>query len=50
MLDQPDESLSVIAEKVGYTEHANFSRQFKLITGESPLLWKKQQISEVISV
>jgi AraC-like DNA-binding protein len=41
MLTYPNESLSVIAEMVGYTEHANFSHQFKLQTGESPLLWKK---------
>lgn len=44
LLAHPDYSLSVIAEMVGYTEHANFSRQFKLITGESPLLWKKSQV------
>lgn len=45
MLNNPDESLSVIAEMVGYTEHANFSRQFKLITGETPLIWKKKQLT-----
>jgi len=47
ILQYPDESLSIIAEKVGYTEHANFSRQFKNITGETPLIWKKKHMELV---
>ncbi|OFX39559.1 MAG: hypothetical protein A2W95_12760 [Bacteroidetes bacterium GWA2_40_14] len=48
LIQYPDEPLGVIAEKVGYSEHANFSRQFKLVTGESPLLWKKQQLTSTL--
>ncbi|MGE0077191.1 MAG: helix-turn-helix domain-containing protein [Bacteroidales bacterium] len=49
LLNYPDESLSVIAEMVGYSEHANFSRQFKLITGSTPLIWKKKQLNHSLT-
>jgi AraC-like DNA-binding protein len=42
LIDNPDYSIAIISEMVGYTEQANFSRQFKLITGESPLVWRKK--------
>jgi len=45
LLDNPDFTLAGISEMVGYTEQANFSRQFKQITGESPLLWRKKTAS-----
>jgi AraC-like DNA-binding protein len=31
-----------VAEMTGFSEHSNFSRQFKLITGESPSVWRKK--------
>lgn len=43
LLDSSHQSLSIIAERVGYSESSNFSRQFKLITHESPSVWKQQQ-------
>jgi AraC-like DNA-binding protein len=45
MIDNPDYTIAKISEQVGYTEQANFSRQFKLIAGESPLLWRKKTAS-----
>jgi len=44
LISDPDKPLSAIAEMVGYTEHPNFSNQFKTITGESPLVWKEKQL------
>jgi AraC-like DNA-binding protein len=44
-LENPDYSIVVVSEMVGYTEQANFSRQFKQITGESPLVWRKKSAS-----
>lgn len=43
LLDSDPQSLSMIAERVGYSESSNFSRQFKLITNESPSVWKQRQ-------
>ncbi len=45
MIDNPDFTILQISELVGYTEQANFSRQFKQITGESPLVWRKKSAS-----
>lgn len=45
LMDNPDYSIVIVSEMVGYTEQANFSRQFKLITGESPLVWRKKSAS-----
>jgi two-component system response regulator YesN len=45
MMDNPDFTIAIISEMVGYTEQANFSRQFKQITGESPLYWRKKAAS-----
>jgi len=42
LLENPNEPLSIIAEKVGYSEQANFSRQFRQITGYAPTLWKQK--------
>lgn len=45
LIENSDYSIASISEMVGYTEQANFSRQFKLITGESPLVWRKKSIA-----
>jgi len=45
LLENPDYTIATISEMVGYTEQANFSRQFKQITGESPLMWRKKVIA-----
>lgn len=37
----PDYNLVDISEMVGYSESSNFSRQFKLITNESPSAWRQ---------
>lgn len=44
LIENPDYTIAAIAEMVGYTEQANFSRQFKQISGESPLLWRKKLV------
>jgi AraC-like DNA-binding protein len=38
--DYPEYTLTQISELVGYSEPSNFSRQFKLLTKESPSVWK----------
>lgn len=43
LINKPTESLSTISEMVGYSEQANFSRQFRLITGYAPTLWRQKQ-------
>lgn len=45
LVNNPEYTLAIISEMVGYTEQANFSRQFKQIAGESPLLWRKKTAS-----
>lgn len=45
LMDNPSFTIAKISEMVGYTEQANFSRQFKQITGESPLVWRKKSAS-----
>ena len=34
--------LSIVCGKVGYTDLAHFSKQFKLITGTPPSKWRKE--------
>lgn len=45
LLENPDYTIATISEIVGYTEQANFSRQFKQVSGESPLIWRKNAAS-----
>jgi AraC-like DNA-binding protein len=48
LIDYPHYNLTQIAELIGYSEPSNFSRHFKLITKESPSVWRQtcQQESE----
>ena len=41
IINNPTYSLIQIAEMTGYSESSNFSRQFKLITNESPSVWRQ---------
>jgi len=41
MHEHPDCSILEVAERSGFSEQSNFSRQFKLITGFSPSAWRK---------
>jgi len=45
LLKNPHYSFLTVAEMVGYSEHSNFSRQFKLTTGVSPSIWLKKNIN-----
>ena len=38
----PERNLSEIAQQIGFTDLAHFSKQFKLRVGESPSKWKKE--------
>jgi AraC-like DNA-binding protein len=40
--ENPNLSLTQIAEMIGFTESSNFSRQFKLITNQSPFVWRQE--------
>jgi len=41
-ITNPEFTISQVAEQVGFTEQSNFSRQFKLITNQSPSEWRQQ--------
>lgn len=43
MLEQPSISIELIAEKLGYSDVANFSRAFKRWTGQSPNAYRKSR-------
>jgi len=47
LCNYPEYSLTQISELIGYSEPSNFSRQFKLITNESPSVWRQAYHSEV---
>ena len=38
----PKRNLSEIAQQVGFTDLAHFSKQFKLLVGVSPSVWRKE--------
>jgi AraC-like DNA-binding protein len=40
MNNNPEYSFFDIALRIGYSEHSNFSREFKVITGKTPSSWK----------
>ena len=44
ILQSPARSLAGIAEQVGFTDLAHFSKQFKLHEGISPSEWKKNAL------
>jgi AraC-like DNA-binding protein len=46
LLSNPDYTITQVAEKIGFSEPSNFSRQFKLITSLSPSAWKQKQWGE----
>lgn len=43
MKEQPDTPIYVIAEMSGYATEMSFYNNFKLITGTTPTLWKRQK-------
>jgi AraC-like DNA-binding protein len=45
LINNPELPLVYVAEHVGFTEQSNFSRQFKLLTGESPMVWRKGAVA-----
>lgn len=43
LLAHPEDSISIIARRVGIVDRSNFSRQFKAVVGDSPDNWRKNQ-------
>lgn len=43
ILSSSDMSMGQVAIITGYADQAHFSKQFKMITGMSPVKWKKEQ-------
>jgi len=43
MIEYPTFNLTQIAEMTGYSESSNFSRQFKQMMGQSPLVWRQEK-------
>jgi AraC-like DNA-binding protein len=48
LVDKPELTILNISHLIGYSEQANFSRQFKNITGESPMVWRQRNLSDVL--
>lgn len=46
LIQNPTMSLYDIADTVGYSELSNFSRQFKLTTGETASEWRKKHLQK----
>lgn len=44
MKEHPELTILQISEMIGYSEQANFSRQFKIQAGMSPSLWRQKQM------
>lgn len=42
----PDIAMGQVAIMTGYSDQAHFSKQFKAITGMSPIKWKKKNIKK----
>lgn len=42
LLETSNLSLHEVAEKVGYTDAAHFSKTFKTMTGQNPSMWRKE--------
>lgn len=43
IMGNPNISMGQVAIMTGYADQAHFSKQFKAITGKSPVKWKKEQ-------
>lgn len=50
LLSRTDYSLEQIADELGYSDVANFSRAFKRWSGRSPSNWRKDPIYNVIKI
>jgi AraC-like DNA-binding protein len=42
LVENPEKTLSEIAQHCGYTEQSNFTRQFRQLCGETPAAWKEK--------
>ena len=45
LINHPDFSIAKVSELVGFSEQSNFSRQFKLLTQQSPSEWRQQNLA-----
>lgn len=46
IIDNPEITMGQIAVMTGYSDQAHFSKIFKLITGVSPMKWKKTALKK----
>ncbi len=47
LVAEPELPIAEISDAVGFSEQSAFSRQFKNITGSSPLAWRKQNAGDL---
>lgn len=40
-IEKPQITIGEVSEMTGFSEQSNFSRQFKIVTGNSPSVWKR---------
>jgi len=43
LIENPGFTIATVSEMVGFSEHSNFSRQFKLVAKTSPSEWRQQR-------
>jgi len=42
LTENPEKTLTEIAQHCGYTEQSNFTRQFRQLCGDTPAVWKEK--------
>lgn len=45
LLAEPEAPASLVGQRVGYRDRANFSNQFKAVTGVTPAVWRSRQLT-----
>ena len=45
LLAEPETPVSLVGQRVGYRDRANFSNQFKAVTGVTPAVWRSGHIT-----
>ena len=46
IIDNPDMTMGQIAVMTGYSDQAHFCKQFKAVSGKSPIKWKKENLKK----
>jgi AraC-like DNA-binding protein len=48
LLNHTDFPIKIIAERVGFKDISNFNRNFKKLTGVSPLVWRRNNVEKLM--